>query len=388
MVVAMNEDNHFHLQDLSYGGKRLYPDQLPSTYEWPYDSPRRIDSRSGAPDWHPELGSFPPDPRYVVEVLDPKVLAARMKLFEVEHEKVFDVALKEVQDGYKNRDWIWSVFPQAAGLPEHFRKDSSETSRKFSILCLDEAFAFLEHPILGPNYLAIVEAVRNQLGHRGLEEIFGRDYKKVISSVTLFRRAARVCGIGSAPDDEEPWPQQRPLTEAERRSFGGWVATETRKEKERQKNREPWWVRPSRRVYDPEPKPEVLLPMGPLFAPMNSMEFGSPLGRVLIDHCDAILAQADDESLQSCSYSHEFDGLRDSWEWRGSGGKNPLSPHIPEDEEGGFGYPRIQVQCLGEEEVVYPFDHRPWRGDAWLSPPGNHSMWSTLWLLGPEGTTA
>ena len=88
----------------------------------------------------------------VTEALDPAVLAGRMKLFEVEHKKVFDVALKEVQDGYKNRHWIWSVFPQAAGLPEHFRKDSSETSRKFSILCFDEAVAFLEHPILGPNY--------------------------------------------------------------------------------------------------------------------------------------------------------------------------------------------------------------------------------------------
>jgi len=333
-------------------------EQLRPLYEWPYDWPRRIDLRQGIPNFHPGFVGMPAS-LTVTEALDPAVLAGRMKLFEVEHKKVFDVALKEVQDGYKNRHWIWSVFPQAAGLPEHFRKDSSETSRKFSILCFDEAVAFLEHPILGPNYLAIVEAVRNQLGHRGLEKIFGRDYKKAISSVTLFRRAARFSRIvpaqADSADDEEQRTATRTLTEAERRDSNEFVANAIKQLKEQQRPKNihelpspTGHAKNSERLEDP-------FGTGYDFTAVASREFVSPLGGVLIDHCDAILARAGEEDLKHCSYSQEFDSRLDrqfAWRLDGGSGVSSFSAH--------------------DDEYDFALDPRPWRGDAWSS-----------WIFGP-----
>jgi len=314
MVVVMNQD------------------QRPrSTYEWP----RRTEWRQGIPDFHPGFVGMPAS-LVVAEALDPTVLAARLKLFEVEHDQVFESARREVEAGYKNDDWIWSVFPQAADLPEHFGKSSSDTSRKFSILCFDEAVAFLEHPILGSHYLTIVEAVRNQLDKRGLKEIFNRpgrrDAKKVVSSVTLFRRAARVCGIGSVLLDEEPRTATRRPTEAERQHFkevfGNFVEQERlAAEKEKQDN-----------------------PFGTNSAAVAPREFVSPLGGVLIDHCDVILAKADNENIEPCSYSQEFDRwMENQFRWR-LDGVSGVPPFIPYDDESGGA-----------------LDPRPWRGDAWCS---------------------
>ena len=264
---------------------------------------------------------------YVLDPLDPKVLASRLNLFEAEHKKVFDNALDEVEDGYKDGSWIWSVFPQATGLPEHHDRKSSSKSVEFSIDYLDEAVAFLEHPILGSNYLKIVEAVRDQLDQRGLKEIFDRpgcpDSKKVISSVTLFGRAAGFSHIVPAQADspadndaglnEELSDDEPVLLMFTEPSFNEEIG--------RLLDRQRWELPP----WLTEP------------------------GRVLMDHCDAILAKADDESLQPCSYSQEFgSSTENSWEWIGSGGSR-VSPHVPFDEE----------------EVDDAFDTRPWRGDAW-----------------------
>ncbi len=243
-----------------------------------------------------------------IEALDPAVLATRLQLFEAEHDKVFAGALVEVEAGYKKNDWIWSVFPQAAGLPEHFGKGSSSTSREFSILCFDEAVAFLEHPVLGRHYVEIVEAVRDQLDQRGLEEIFNRlrrrDAKKVVSSVTLFRRAARV---SSMPNPAVEMPDVQDQGDCQKT-----LVSET--------------VNP----IDPLDLQTILGPLDepdldfddprfapPQYAPPQYVEFITAQGKVLIDHCDAILARADDENLESCSYSEHFDPLMESeFFWR------------------------------------------------------------------------
>ena len=75
------------------------------------------------------------------------------------------------------------VFPQIAGLGQ------SEMSRRYAINSLEEAQAYLEHPVLGPR---LVECARALLGHEGLlaEEIMGDiDAIKLRSSMTLFARA-------------------------------------------------------------------------------------------------------------------------------------------------------------------------------------------------------
>ena len=93
-------------------------------------------------------------------------------------------ALEELRAGSKRSHWMWFVFPQVAGLGQ------SATSRRYAIASLDEARAYLQHPVLGPRLLECAIAVDN-VGNRGAAEIFGGiDARKLQSSMTLFLRAA------------------------------------------------------------------------------------------------------------------------------------------------------------------------------------------------------
>jgi uncharacterized protein (DUF1810 family) len=96
----------------------------------------------------------------------------------------YDGALRELRAGRKTGHWIWFVFPQLAGLGR------SEMSRFYAIASIDEARAYLAHPILGPRLLECAGAVLGT--SRGTaEQIFGAlDAMKVRSSMTLFHRAA------------------------------------------------------------------------------------------------------------------------------------------------------------------------------------------------------
>jgi len=92
----------------------------------------------------------------------------------------YERALAELRAGRKTSHWMWFVFPQIAGLGQ------SEMSRRYAIGSLEEARAYLEHPVLGPR---LVECARALLGHEGLsaEEIMGGiDAVKLRSSMTLF----------------------------------------------------------------------------------------------------------------------------------------------------------------------------------------------------------
>ncbi len=92
-------------------------------------------------------------------------------------------ARDEIRAGRKMTHWIWYVFPQAAGLGR------SETSRHFAISGIDEARAYLSHPLLGPRLREITE-LANQHASRGAGGIFLNDDVKFRSCVTLFSRAA------------------------------------------------------------------------------------------------------------------------------------------------------------------------------------------------------
>ena len=92
-------------------------------------------------------------------------------------------ALRELSAGRKQSHWMWFVFPQIAGLGH------SPTSRRYAIASLDEAIAYLRHPLLGPRLLACVAAL-SQLEGRSAEQVFGSiDAQKLRSSMTLFLRA-------------------------------------------------------------------------------------------------------------------------------------------------------------------------------------------------------
>ena len=79
---------------------------------------------------------------------------------------------------------MWFIFPQLRGL------GASSASRFYGIADVDEARAFLAHPVLGPR---MIEAVNVLLGAEGLSahEIFGSpDDLKLRSCATLFARVS------------------------------------------------------------------------------------------------------------------------------------------------------------------------------------------------------
>jgi uncharacterized protein (DUF1810 family) len=97
---------------------------------------------------------------------------------------VYEGALEELRRGRKTGHWIWFIFPQLAGLGR------SETSRFFGISSVDEARAYLAHPVLGPRLHECTNALLATTSSTA-EEIFGSlDAMKVRSSMTLFHRAA------------------------------------------------------------------------------------------------------------------------------------------------------------------------------------------------------
>ena len=79
--------------------------------------------------------------------------------------------------------WMWFIFPQLRGL------GSSEMAYTYGIASLDEARAYLAHPLLGSRLRACVTALQD-LPKADAQEVFGKvDALKLRSSLTLFLRA-------------------------------------------------------------------------------------------------------------------------------------------------------------------------------------------------------
>lgn len=92
-------------------------------------------------------------------------------------------AVAELRRGRKTSHWMWFVFPQLAGLGR------SDTARFYALGGLDEARAYLAHPVLGPR---LVECAGLLLAHRDrtARDVLGSpDDVKLRSSMTLFARA-------------------------------------------------------------------------------------------------------------------------------------------------------------------------------------------------------
>ena len=93
-------------------------------------------------------------------------------------------ALAEIAAGRKRSHWMWYIFPQVRGL------GFSAMSRRYGIASLDEARAYLAHPVLGPRLVACTEAALGVPG-RSAHDIFGDpDDLKLRSSATLFAAAS------------------------------------------------------------------------------------------------------------------------------------------------------------------------------------------------------
>jgi uncharacterized protein (DUF1810 family) len=103
-----------------------------------------------------------------------------------------DTALAEIRRGRKSSHWIWYVFPQIDGLGR------SSTARAYALRDLAEASAYLRDPILRARYEEITGAMSEQLACGiALEKLMGSstDALKLVSSLTLFRAAARSLAI-------------------------------------------------------------------------------------------------------------------------------------------------------------------------------------------------
>ena len=93
---------------------------------------------------------------------------------------VYGNALSELRSGRKRSHWMWFIFPQVSGL------GYSATSQRYAIHGLDEARAYLNHPVLGARLRECAEAVMGIEGSPA-SEIFGYpDDVKLQSSMTLF----------------------------------------------------------------------------------------------------------------------------------------------------------------------------------------------------------
>jgi uncharacterized protein (DUF1810 family) len=113
---------------------------------------------------------------------------------------IYAQVVSELRRGRKRGHWIWYIFPQLRGL------GMSPTSQHFGISGLEEARAYLAHPLLGERLAECVEMI---LSHQGVsaESILGRlDALKFRSCLTLFAAAE---------------PSQTVFAEALERFFGG-----------------------------------------------------------------------------------------------------------------------------------------------------------------------
>jgi uncharacterized protein (DUF1810 family) len=110
----------------------------------------------------------------------------RLRRFEEAQDDggTYKAAVSELRAGRKVSHWMWFVFPQIRGLGQ------SAMSRTFAISSLQEATAYLSHPVLGPRLIECA-GILTELSGRSAREIFGTiDAQKLRSSMTLFARAA------------------------------------------------------------------------------------------------------------------------------------------------------------------------------------------------------
>lgn len=107
-----------------------------------------------------------------------------MQHFLAAQETVYATALAELTAGSKQSHWMWFIFPQIAGL------GFSSMAQRYAIASLNDARAYLAHPVLGKRLEECTKAVLRH-PQRSANDIFGwPDDLKFRSSMTLFHRAA------------------------------------------------------------------------------------------------------------------------------------------------------------------------------------------------------
>lgn len=107
-----------------------------------------------------------------------------LERFVAAQQQVYPHVLAELRAGEKRSHWMWFIFPQVAGLGR------SEMAQRYAIADLDEARAYLAHPLLGPRLAECTDTMLGWTGRRSAEAILGPvDAIKFCSAMTLFEAA-------------------------------------------------------------------------------------------------------------------------------------------------------------------------------------------------------
>ena len=106
-----------------------------------------------------------------------------LERFVEAQEGVFEQACAELRRGRKTGHWMWFIFPQIAGL------GFSEMSREYAIRSIEEARAYLAHPVLGSRLREISQIVNGIEGKTAYQVFGSPDDMKLRSSMTLFAKA-------------------------------------------------------------------------------------------------------------------------------------------------------------------------------------------------------
>ncbi|HSH91702.1 MAG TPA: DUF1810 domain-containing protein [Ramlibacter sp.] len=97
---------------------------------------------------------------------------------------VWNDVVQELKAGRKETHWMWFVFPQLGTLGR------SSLARHYGLSGLDEATAYLAHPVLDAR-LKEACAILLLLDRKDAREIFGTvDAAKLRSCLTLFAKAS------------------------------------------------------------------------------------------------------------------------------------------------------------------------------------------------------
>lgn len=96
----------------------------------------------------------------------------------------YHTALQEIRNGHKQTHWIWYIFPQMKGLGK------SNLSKYYGINGREEAYAYIDHPVLRERLVEITQAVFDS--KKTVYEIFGADTIKVRDCMRLFASVSEI----------------------------------------------------------------------------------------------------------------------------------------------------------------------------------------------------
>ena len=95
----------------------------------------------------------------------------------------YETVLAEIHRGAKRSHWMWYIFPQLAGLGH------SATAQRYAIGSIEEARAYLRHPLLCTRLRECVTALQELTGSTADSVLGPVDAMKLRSSLTLFSEA-------------------------------------------------------------------------------------------------------------------------------------------------------------------------------------------------------